>query len=100
MFGFGIWRRIVRWPEVARCDVCKNWQPVLDDAPQIVVPSVKKFHALARIIGSTSVMFGGDGVRLLIGDNQEGIYVGSDNPQRLCDLIEQMKNENNIGSRQ
>ncbi len=93
MFGFEIWRRIVRWPQVARCDVCRNWEPVLDDAPRISIPLMRKFNALGRTIGWTSVMFGGDGVRLLIEDKLGGILLGSDDPQRLCDLINRARSE-------
>ena len=99
MFGLGIWTRIMHWPEIARCDVCKNWEPISDHAPRISVPSVKKFHALSRTIGWTSVMFGGDGVRLLMRDKQGGILLGSDNPQQLCDLINQAKSETDAISR-
>lgn len=84
--GVTIWKRIVRWAELARCDLYKNWQAVSAETPRLEIRAVRRFHVLSRTIGWTIVMCGGDGVALLL-HGEKGLLLGSDDPEGLCEMV-------------
>jgi hypothetical protein len=87
--AFRLWQHSYRWPDIKQADLFLDWRTAGHEIPgDRSIPTRRKPVAILSFgLGCTFVMFGGNGLRLLLTTDHR-VLVGSDRPEELADAVD------------